>query len=318
MKTEERASLVHDACFKKWRDNRGDFSESRNGKFLVYDRRPDYVLNKEGSIVGVDAWVRLFGQNGIEIPIDPHRRIVNPPITHQGIDDPLGAFTDIVWKSVLNTPNPKGWRTQGTVDTLFPSLDGRLDAQGASYSTAREGSGTIAVTTTTATTATGQFFQTTYSCYQQYYAFDTSSIEDTDVVTSVDFALWLINDVSNTDFLVEVREKDWGSSLESSDYVPGSQLGNYTLLASLNTSGIGSTGAYKTFTSETAFLTTTFLKTGTVRFFTSSSRQRLNNTPPSNEYVQFSQSSTSGTTQDPKLTITHNALTPFEGWGYPL
>ena len=318
MNKEERSGLVQEACARRWNNNRTAFRDFRNGLVLTYDHQPDFILGKDGAIVGVDAWVRLHGLNGVEIPIDPHRRIINPPTVHEGNDDPLEAFMEAVWASVDETPNPRGWRTRGTVDTIYPSLDGEMYSPGSSYSIAREGTGSIQARPTDATSLVGQFFAGSYACYQNFLAFDTSAITDTDTISAVDFSAYLVSDSSDTDFVLEVREKDWGSTFETADFVPGSQLSTYTLLASLNTSGIGSTGAYKTFTSETAFLTTTNIKTGTVRFFTSSSRQLLNNTPSANELVEFSQMDASGTTQDPKLVITHSAEVQFIGWGIPI
>lgn len=320
MDPKTRSQHIKEACNRKWNNRKDTVRHSKNNLILTYDSPPDYIISKEGEVVGVDAWVKLHDQNGREIPVDPHRRIVNPPTFHMGEYDPLSAFMETVWDSVVQVPNPKGWKTKGTVDTVFPTLDGRLDSQstGSNYSTAREGTGTIQVTTSTATTAIGQFVQSTYSCYEQFWSFFTGSvIPDTDDIQSVLLQLWMVNDVSNTDFIVEIREKNFGGTLDTTDYVPGSQLDTYTLMASINTSGIGSSGAYKNMVSEAAFVNATNIKTGTVYLFGSSSRHRLNNTPPSDEYIQFAQRTTSGTTNDPKLTITHAAV-DFEGWGYPL
>lgn len=312
-----RVEAVKGALAEQWRHGPSGRLEIPKGKrTLVALDEPGLIRDSVGASAGVDVWVRLYEADGREVPIDPHRRIVNPPTVSRNGAGPAAAFWEAVWDSVEETPNPDGWNS-GTVTTVFgDATDGRLEGQSATYATARQGTGTINVDTTGVTSATGQFFSSTYSCYEQFWAFDTSPVPVNDAVSAVVFALWMVTDVSTTDFTIEVREKAWVSPLTSADYVSGTTLGNFTQLASLATSGIGAAG-YKNFTSVAAFLTATNLKTGTVKIFTSSSRHRLGNTPTTTEYVQFSTADTSGTTQDPKLTITHSTP-PFQGWGVPV
>src|SRR5690606_32148284 len=120
----------------------------------------------------------------------------------------------------------------------------------------------------------------------------------------------LVSDLSGVDFVVEARQRDWGASLTTADWVAGASLGGLPLMASLSTNAIGAINAYKTFTSEPAFLTATNLKTGVVYLLLCSSRHRLGNSPSGDEYVGFSMANTTGTTQDPRLTITHGSPTP--------
>ena len=124
---------------------------------LIFDRLPTLVRNKAGEVVGVEVMVRLF--RGVdEIPIDPHRVIINPPtvprvnLTYEegvldvatggfigtgrivaqksatkgrayrrivGAPDPEAALIEAVWGSVDRVPNAKGWRTKGTVTTVY-------------------------------------------------------------------------------------------------------------------------------------------------------------------------------------------------------
>ena len=303
MDRRERAELVHAAVAGSWR--RGA-SRERYGRRLVITRRPELIRNRAGEVVGVDAWVELYDERGNKVPIDSHRRIINPPTRDRAGAGPVEAFFEALWDSVIETPAAASAPGRGTVTTIYGlTSDGRVEAQGGTdYSTARQGSGTLLVADDTATTATGQFFSSTYSVYQQFWAFDTAVIPDDDEVVGVEMSLWMVQDQSLVDFTIEAREFNWGPTLEGSDFRPGSTLGSYTLLATLNTADLGSPGYYA-FKSTAAFRSVSGLKTGTVYLFTSSSRQRAGNTPTGREWVQFSHAETSGTTQDPKLTITH-------------
>ncbi|SET43667.1 hypothetical protein [Nonomuraea wenchangensis] len=280
----------------------------RGGKRLVFTAEPGYIRSSAGEIIGVDAWVELYDESGREIPIDPHRRIVNPPtVPRSGEDDPYEAFIEAVWDSVESAPYPRGWRTAGTVTTVFgDTADGRLEGQGATYTVARQGTGTIQIDTTGVTSATGQFFSSTYSCYQQFWSFDTSAITDTDEVTGVTLELYQTGqNLTGGNFTVEAREFDWGTSLTTADFRQGSTLASLPLLASIATSGMGTLNRYYAFTSTSAFLTASGLKTGSVRLLTTSSKQRTGTAPTDREFVQFATAEASGTTTDPKLTITH-------------
>lgn len=308
----------------------GRLERVRNGKRLVFTSEPDYLQNSAGEIIGVDAWVELYDEYGNEIPIDPHRRIINPPtvprsnitenvsgeltVLEIGDEDPFEAFIEAVWDSVEETPYPEGWRTAGTVTTIYgDTSDGRLEGQGATYNVARQGTGTVAIDTTGTASATGQFFSSTYSCYQQYWAFDTSIIDDDDIVTGVSLELYQTGqNLAGGNFTVEARAFDWGATLTTADYRPGNTLSSYTLLASIATSGMGTLNRYYALTSTAAFLTVDGLKTGMVRLFTSSSKQRTGTTPTDREFVQFATANASGTTTDPKLVITHDTPGPIQ------
>jgi hypothetical protein len=207
-----------------------------------------------------------------------------------------------------------------TVTTVFSgTTDGQVNSRDAStYATARTGS-TLTADTAGTTFTVGQDATvskgTAYDCWEGFLSFDTSGITDTDLVSSIVLDLWLVTDSSVTDFTLEARERDWGASLTTADWVSGASLGALTLMASIATSGIGATGAYKTLTSQAAFLTATNLKTGTVYLIVDSSRHVGNNTPTGDEFVILSSADNSGTTQDPKLTITHAApvaMPPFQ------
>lgn len=208
-----------------------------------------------------------------------------------------------------------------TVTTVFSgTTDGQINSSntGGVYATARTG-GTLTADTASTTFSVGQVFTDLkvdqYDCLEGFLSFDTSGVPDGDGVSSIVLDVWLVTDSSTTDFTLEARERDWGASLTTADWVSGASLGALTLMASISTSGIGATGAYKTLTSQAAFLTATNLKTGTVYLLLDSSRHVGNNAPTNPESVVLSSADNSGTTQDPKLTITHsspNAMPPFQ------
>lgn len=202
-----------------------------------------------------------------------------------------------------------------TVTTVFSGTsDGFIDSSStfANYALARAGTGSLAADTASTTFKVGQSRlngSDTSNCWEGFISFDTSAITDSDTVSVVTLDLWLVTDVSTTDFTIEARERDWGATLTTADYVAGASLSGLTLMASISTSGIGATGAYKTLTSQAAFLTATNLKTGTVYLLVDDSLEVAGTAPSSgvNENVLFSSADNAGTTQDPKLTITHAA-----------
>lgn len=329
-----RAELVRAATAEEWTARPGAKLEKagHDGLKLVVAKAPEFILDAEGEIVGVDAWVQLFDERGRELPIDPHRRIINPPtvprsgvrlvdtgkvergqpvMERQVTADPMAAFWEAVWDSVEGVPNSKGWRTRGTVTTVFASAagDGYLACNNATYSTARSGGGSITVDAVSFLLAgQTQIGGGDYTVYESFVSFDTSAIADADVVSAVALDLMLNSDSSTTDFTLQARDFDWGASLTTADWVPGANLGSNTLVATLNSSGIGATGAYKTFTSQAAFLSVSNIKTGTVHLVLASDRTASGVAPPNaSEYLGFEDAEQAGTTQDPKLTITHAA-----------
>lgn len=310
MQRAERAGEVLEATRSAWRRARRErLTRPLGGGHLVVDREPELIHGPGGDVVGVDAWVRLFDRAGREVRVDPHRRIVNPPTVHEGVQDPAEAFYRVVEDSVVGTPNARGWRTRGTVTTVFAGTgDGTVYSTSTTYSTARSGSG-LSVDNGSEMGVGQSFFSPDYGCHESFLSFDTSAVGGG--ITVVELALRLTVDQSDTDFTVEARESAWtAGGLTTADWVAGASLGTPTLLASLSTSGIGATGSYKTFTSQAAFLTATGMGTGTVAMLLCSSRHRGNNTPSGFEDVYFSSADASGTTQDPKLTITHASLAP--------
>lgn len=139
-----------------------------------------------------------------------------------------------------------------------------------------------------------------WSVYEAFVDFVTSVVLGT--ISSAVLSLYLKNDNSiDTDFTIEARIRDWGTTLETADYVAGASLSALTSVATLATSGIGATGAYKAFVDVA--MVANVNQAGSTRMLISSSRTRLNNAALEEEYVIFADASTSGTTNDPKLVV---------------
>lgn len=170
------------------------------------------------------------------------------------------------------------------------------------YATARAGSSLAAL----ANAATvGQ--QTGYTVYQVFIKFDTSSIPDGDEITSATLELYLGTDGSATDFVVQARLHDWGASVTTADWVAGADLSGKTLLATLDSNGIGATGALKAFTSDAAFKSN-ISKTGITYILLCSKEQVDDSAPTANEFLTFDYQSA---VAYQKLTVVH--VTPLSG-----
>lgn len=293
--------------------NRGDLE-------IRFDARPQLIRDRSGEVIGVDAMVRVF-RGGRELPVDPHRVCINPPlqipVAVAGADDvvrdgvilrldPAAAYLQWLESSIREFPNSRGFRTRGTVTTVYSNTsDGYIQSSDATYSNAREGTGSLL--TQSGTLFSGQIFQAaTYFCFESFLNFDTSSIADTDVIDSALFDLYLLQDLTiGSDFINECRVYDWGATLTTGDFVAGSSLGSQTLVATFDVSGISA--GYNTHTDVD--LPANINKAGTTRLMINSDRHRLG-LVTSRERIQWRAAETSGTSQDPRLTITHHDPTP--------
>lgn len=131
---------------------------------------------------------------------------------------------------------------------------------------------------------------------QFFIAFETSQLVGT--ISSATLKLYLADDQSvETDFTVEARLYDWGSTVENGDYVIGNNLGNYTLLANLSTSGIGAINSLKNMTNSGTNLVNNINRSGQTKILFNSDRVRTQSTMPypgtvslQREYVRFTPS----------------------------
>ena len=141
-----------------------------------------------------------------------------------------------------------------------------------------------------------------------FLGFDTSSIPDGDVIDSVVLSIAHFTDNTATvTNVVEVRAYDWGTAVETTDWIPGANLGSSTLLATATSSPGNRFGTgYKDFTSQGAFAAA-INKTGFTRVVICTDRMRLGTVPTDDETIHPFYAEKTGTSQDPKLVVTHHA-----------
>jgi len=190
-----------------------------------------------------------------------------------------------------------------TVTTIYSANNGDSNqsvyCSSATYSTAREGSGSLAVSSSL---IGGQLLSSgTYYAYQGFVRFDTSSISDSDTVSSVTLSVNSAASLNCTDSM-EARGYDYGGTVATADFRAGSTLGSYTLLASRAATNYAPSTWYD-FTSETAFKTATGMKTGYVNLLVHGTRQRTNVAPVVNSDYMYVNGT--GSASEPYLTITH-------------
>lgn len=193
------------------------------------------------------------------------------------------------------------------------SADGFIESShSTTYSTARSSGGSKVAAATEVYLQVGQNYigGFGYYLYETFLSFDTSTIPDSAIISSVTLSLHGggYADQSTTDFTIEARTYDWGASLTTADWVAGADLASNTLLASRSTSG-WSTSAYNDFTENGSNFVSAINKTGITRIVICSSRTKDGTAPTGAEYVNFAANETTGTSNDPKLSVTY-ALGP--------
>lgn len=185
-----------------------------------------------------------------------------------------------------------------TTTTIFGDVaDNNIRSADATYAIARTG-GALAVF---ASLKVGQDISGVW-CVESLFEFDTSGL--TGAVLDAILSLWL-NNAGAEAFVAEVRIKDWGATVDTGDWVSGVDLGSLTLVASIPSTGIGATGAYKDFTDVA--LAANINQAGFTRLLMNSDQHRLGNAPTSTQTLTFADADTAGTTSDPKLTVTTGA-----------
>jgi hypothetical protein len=176
------------------------------------------------------------------------------------------------------------------------------------YADARAGTGLVANTTATALSLGQQMSSDGYDQYtvwEPFLGFDTSALGSATVGSAV-LNLTSNSDGSSVDFTVQARLCDWGATLTTADWVAGGSLSGLTLLGSYDTSGGFVPGTAYDF-SDTA-MAANVNKAGTTRMLLCSSRTVSNNVPAGpSEWINPRAADYTGTTSDPKLTVTYSA-----------
>lgn len=198
----------------------------------------------------------------------------------------------------------------GTVSTFYAdTADSIISSVNASYATARAG-GTISLFPTAS--GLNVTWQSGYTLRQSHVPFDTSALPDADDITGATLSYYHISsDLTNTDgwTTIRVRAYDYGASIGSEDWRPtDGTSATDTLVATMTYSSLSGDG-YHDFTSEAALLTT-ISKTGLTKVYHFIANIEAATAPTGANSVNFSSADTAGTTQDPKLVVTHAAATP--------
>jgi hypothetical protein len=197
-----------------------------------------------------------------------------------------------------------------TVTTVFAGTgDGHLQSASATYANARDGTGTTTLNPSATTGRVGQFDFGGEIVDQCFFEFDTSGVPNLDTISSVVLALWVDANAIASNFECRVAEFDYGT-LAAADFRSGSQLSTLesTALKATTTLTTGlATGAYKSFSDAGGGLASLAnLKTGTSRIVVYDFNQVGSGNGALNEgAVTWRMADFAGTTNDPKLTITH-------------
>lgn len=182
-----------------------------------------------------------------------------------------------------------------------------------SYSAVRDGTGIYLVADTTGTSYNlGQSYwfadpDDQIDAYQWFGGFDTSSIGTGDTVSAAVFSLTADGDYSTQDFDVQLRSYDSGATVTTADWRNSTALPACTLRAHYSTASGWTTGTAYDFTDDA--LPAGIVKAGTTRLLLCSSRLASGTAPAYgvNELVFFRSADYTGTTSDPKLTVTYAA-----------
>lgn len=207
-----------------------------------------------------------------------------------------------------------------TVTTVFADTnDGWVQSADVDYADARAGTGAKGLHSDLVLRV-GQWLSGQYVVDQAFCKFDTSTIPVTDLVSSAVLEMFWVTDQTTADFTLRVRAFDWTAPLDTGDFIAGASISaTGTHVASLAAGG-GVLSTYLTFTNVA--LPANINKGGITSLYYYSLNQENGTAPVSNQYVEFSSADEAGTTQDPKITITHAATqsrfpysgTPFRVW----
>lgn len=251
--------------------------------------------------------------------------IINPPLLHPVSDGPIiigkRAFAesprdtirlsllDMVRRGKRDAEIIKGKIGRTTYTIFGGAADGFVESASTTYATAASGNSLVALTNS-GVIGVGQYKSgTTFLIDEGFVLFDTSSVVGT--VSSATLSLYGDFDGSTTDFTVNARQKTWGATLTTADWVAAASLSSQTLLATFATSGFTTSG-YNNFTSDSAFISN-INQSGTTDILLSSSRHESSTQQSGDEVVNFVEADFTGTSQDPKLVVEAAAASGASG-----
>lgn len=191
-----------------------------------------------------------------------------------------------------------------TVSTFLATVDGHVSSSSAVYETMRAGS-TLAATTASSLMQVGQRFLTpTYSGWEAFVSFDTSSLPVLIDVSSAVFSVRGSSNNSTTDFTMELRSYNWSPTIQGGDWLAGDNVAaNSTLRATCASTSYST--SYMDFADVA--LPAYISSTPTLDFIVVSDRFRIDTTPTDEEFLAV-KTLEAGAGFEPKLVVTWDAV----------
>lgn len=164
------------------------------------------------------------------------------------------------------------------------TADGYVICSDATYSVARDGTGTL--------TAVGgaspdhaivgqQVTASVYYCIEYFVSFDTSTVIGTPVSCELSLYAWSAQTLASlyNNFTAEARLYDWGAAVTSGDFIAGASLGALPLLATCDAAAFAIADTYVPFTENASNFVGNINPGGMTRLVITSSRHRLGTVP---------------------------------------
>lgn len=309
----------------------------RENLAIKFIKNPEFITDKLGNVIGVDATVRAYDRGGRELIIDPHRRCTNVPLlvpdgTFRTVVDPISprtyqlsnfredpqeAYLQWLEQTISKHHNPSGFNTNGTVDTVYGATGtagGEIVTYDAVYTNSRDGLTGI-VFNNGNVERVGQEFavDTNYYVVETFDQFDTSGLPDTNVISIAVIEVYG-SGLTTVAFTIRARDKNYGASVNTGDWIKPADASALTLLSSMDTSELSLSG-YVELLPNGDNLKNAINVSGTTYIAFTSSRHEAGTVPAVDplgfEICGWYSSDETGSTKDPKLTITHAAPSTY-------
>ena len=186
-------------------------------------------------------------------------------------------------------------------NTVTP--DGELISSDANYTNARNGSNLATIGPADGVSLLGQQLQSgTYKAWEYFMEFTISGIAATEKVVSAYFDVFNIYSIGAPARDIEIRERDFGASLTTADWVPGGTLGSLSLLGTIQDVQ-NAPGNLRGLRAGSDTLRTRVTGTNPLRVVASSSKLRSGTAPTTSEYNGVNTPEGGGTSNDPMLVV---------------
>lgn len=226
------------------------------------------------------------------------------------IDDPFGATVEDLLHTV-NVVTRRGTEPHikanpGTVSTFYSATgDGFIESTTTSWAGVLSGTNLAADTTAAYLGIASIRFNPNRWGYESFAAWDTSAITDTDTIDSATLSLY--NTGKGGTGTIRAYSLTWGT-LTTADWQDNTELAALTELATISIASV-TTSAYNDLTNTGTNLAAAINKTGTTEMCFAEARIEDNSEPANStdNFTDMSSADVAGTTQDPKLVVTHSA-----------